>query len=161
MPTTQTADIAPLLRPEHICIGLDASTKDDVINHLVDLVHDQAAIQDVEAVRRAIFEREAKMSTGVGKGLGLPHAKTDAATETVAAFATIAAPVDFDAIDNEPVRLVLMLVGPASDKSHHIKLLSRIMRLVSRDDFRERLLTTQTSDAVAALFREGEARLHT
>lgn len=161
MPTTQTADIAPLLRPEHICIGLDATTKEEIINHLVDVLDAPSAIQDLEAVRSAIFEREEKMSTGVGKGLGLPHAKTPAATETVAAFATTAAPVDFDSIDNEPVRLVLLLVGPATDKSHHIKLLSRIMRLVSRDDFRERLLITETPDAVATLFREGEARLRT
>jgi mannitol/fructose-specific phosphotransferase system IIA component (Ntr-type) len=99
------------------------------------------------------------MSTGVGKGLGLPHAKTAAATETVAAFATTAAAVDFGAIDDQPVRLVLLLVGPEGDKSQHIKILGRISRLASRDGLRDRLVDATEPTEVIEILTEGERDL--
>lgn len=159
MPTTQATTIHLLLRPEHIRIGLNAADKETLINHLVDLLADHPSITDLDAVREAVFEREKKMSTGVGKGLGLPHAKTAATTDTVAAFATTATPVDFDAIDSTPVRMVFLLVGPQSDKSQHIKVLGRISRLANRRDFRDDLLDARSPDDVMALFEQGETRL--
>lgn len=159
MPTTQTTEINQLLSPEHIRIGLPGTEKEEVINALVDVLEGHEAINSVEAVRTAIFEREEMMSTGVGKGLGLPHAKTPAATETVAAFATTERAVDFGAIDDEPIRLLLLLVGPEDHKSQHIKILGRISRLVSRDSLRERLVTAETPESVIDILREGEAEL--
>jgi len=159
MPTATTADIHQLLRPSTVQIGLGGTTKDEVINGLVDLLEGHDAISSLEAVRDAVFDREQVMSTGVGKMLGLPHAKTAAARDTVAAFATTAEPIDFGAIDNEPVRLLFLLVGPESDKSRHIKILGRISRLVSRDTIRERLLGVEAPEEVIAILKEGEAQL--
>lgn len=159
MPTTTTADIHQLLRPSTVRIGLAGTTKDEVINELVDLLAGHDAISSIEAVRESVFEREEVMSTGVGKMLGLPHAKTAAARNTVAAFATTAEPIDFGAIDDEPVRLLFLLVGPESDKSRHIKILGRISRLVSRDAIREQLLEVEKSEEVITILKEGEARL--
>jgi len=159
MPTAQTTEINQLLRPEHVRIDLSGSTKTDVIDALVDLLEGHPGVDELEAVRSAIFEREDMMSTGVGKGLGLPHAKTSAVTETVAAFATTAAPVDFGAIDDEPIRLLLLLVGPEEHKSQHIKILGRISRLVSREQLRRDLLDAETPETVISVLREGEAAL--
>ena len=159
MPTATTADIHQLLRPSTVRIGLDGGTKDDVIRGLVDLLEGHDAITNIDAVRDAVFEREQVMSTGVGKMLGLPHAKTGAARSTVAAFATTAEPIDFGAIDDEPVRLLFLLVGPEDDKSRHIKILGRISRLVSRDPIRERLLKVETPEEVITILKEGEAQL--
>ena len=159
MPTTQTSEINQLLEPERVRIGLSGTEKSEVINALVDVLAGANAIDDLEAVRNAIFEREKKMSTGVGKGLGLPHAKTSAATETVAAFATTEQPVEFGAVDDVPVRLLLLLVGPEDQKSQHVKILGRISRLVSRDSLRERLLGAESPETVIAALREGEAEL--
>ena len=159
MPTTRTTEINQLLVPERVRIGLPGTEKSDVIDALIDMLADDNAIASLEAVRTAIFEREQKMSTGVGKGLGLPHAKTPAATETVAAFATTDEPVNFGAVDDEPVRLILLLVGPEEHKSQHVKILGRISRLVSRDSLRERLVEADTPDAVIETIREGEAEL--
>jgi mannitol/fructose-specific phosphotransferase system IIA component (Ntr-type) len=159
MPTAQTTEINQLLRPEYVRIGLPGSTKDEVIDGLVDVLEGHPGIDRLEDVRAAIFQREEMMSTGVGKGLGLPHAKTSAVTETVAAFATTAEPVDFGAIDDEPIRLLLLLVGPEEHKSQHVKILGRISRLVSRDGFRDRLLSAEAPDTVIEVLREGEAAL--
>lgn len=159
MPTATTADIHQLLRPSTVRIGLPGATKEEVINELVDLLEGHDAVSSIETVREAVFEREQVMSTGVGKMLGLPHAKTDAARETVAAFATTAEPIDFGAIDDEPVRLLFLLVGPEADKSRHIKILGRISRLVSRDAVREALLEVESPEEVITILKEGEAKL--
>lgn len=159
MPTTKTTEINQLLRPELVRIGLPGTSKSDVIDALVDVLAGHEAIDSLEAVRTAIFEREQKMSTGVGKGLGLPHAKTPAASDTVAAFATTEEPVDFSAIDDAPVRLLLLLVGPEEHKSQHVKILGRISRLVSRNSLRDHLLEAETPESVIETLREGEVAL--
>lgn len=159
MPTTHTAEVNQLLEPERIRIGLPGAEKSEVIDALVDVLAGNDAIDNLEAVRTAIFEREKKMSTGVGKGLGLPHAKTAAATETVAAFATTEEPVDFGAVDDVPVRLLLLLVGPEDQKSQHVKILGRISRLASRDSLRKRLVEAESPETVIETLREGEAEL--
>lgn len=159
MPTAQTTEINQLLRPEQVRIDLPGTSKTEVIDAIVDVLEGHEAIDSLKAVRKAIFDREEMMSTGVGKGLGLPHAKTPAATETVAAFATTAEPVDFGAIDDEPIRLLLLLVGPEEHKSKHIKILGRISRLVSRDSLREQLIAADEPETVIEVLREGEAEL--
>lgn len=161
MPTAQTTEINQLLRPEQVRIALSGTSKTDVINALIDVLDGHEDIDSLEAVRQAIFDREEMMSTGVGKGLGLPHAKTAAATDTVAAFATTAEPVDFGAIDDEPIRLLLLLVGPEDHKSKHIKILGRISRLISRDDLRQKLVEAEDPETVIDLIRQGEVELRT
>ena len=159
MSTATTTDVHQLLTPEAVRIGLAGGTKKAVINQLIDVLSGHSAISSLETVREAVFEREGVMSTGVGKMLGLPHAKTAAATETVAAFATTDEPVDFGAIDDQPVRMMFLLVGPASDKSRHIKILGRISRLVSRDSLREKLLNVKSPDEVIQILKASEAEL--
>lgn len=152
-------EIHPLLTPEVIKVHLQGKEKSEVINQLVDLLGKDTSVKDLEKVRQAVFDRENRMSTGVGKGLALPHAKTSAVTNTIAAFAVTEQPVDFDAIDNQPVRILFLLIGPESAKSQHIKLLSRISRLMNRRELRERLLGAETPEDVIEIFRESEARI--
>ncbi|WP_022835786.1 PTS sugar transporter subunit IIA [Salisaeta longa] len=159
MSSTRTTDISQLLEPSSIRIALEGASKDAVIDALVDVLRGHPAVDSIEAVRRAVKAREAVMSTGVGKGLALPHAKTDAVRETVGAFAITQQGIDYGAIDSEPVRLVLLLVGPEADKSQHIKILGRISRLVGRSDVREELLAAASPEAVIRALRAGEATL--
>ena len=159
MPTFSVLEIHQLLTPDTVRVGLGGETKDEAINQLVDLLAGHPAVKDLEAVRAAVFERESVMSTGVGKGLGLPHAKTQAVHENVAAFAVTEEPVPFGAIDGRPVRLLFLLVGTETAKSQHIKILSRISRLMNRDSFRERLLHAGSPEQILRIFGEGEAQL--
>src|SRR3981081_3996108 len=94
------------LKPEYIAVGLTADTKEELLTKMVDLASKNPHVLDKEKVRTAILERERIMSTGVGKGFAIPHGKTDAVNDIVLAFATTAEPVDYSAMDNEPVRLV-------------------------------------------------------
>lgn len=159
MPATRFLEIHDLLTPETVQVGLPGSTKDDVLINLVDLLQGHSSIRDLERVRSAIFEREKIMSTGVGKGLALPHAKTPFVRESVAAFAVTKEPVDFGSIDNVPVRLVFLLVGTEAAKSEHIKILSRVSRLMNREPFRKRLLDVQDPTDVLRIFEDGESNL--
>jgi fructose-specific phosphotransferase system IIA component len=159
MQTTSVTEIHQILTPRTIRVDLPGETKQEVVDSVIDLLRDHAAVRDLEGVREAVFSREKVMSTGVGKGLGLPHAKSHAVSDTVAAFAVTREPVEFDSIDNAPVRLIFLLVGTDAAKSQHIKLLSRISRLMNRDAFRERLLKAHSPEEVLSLFEEGESEL--
>lgn len=159
MPTYSVLDIHQLLTPETVRVGLPGSRKEEVLENLIGLLEGHPAVKDLDAVRDAVFERERVMSTGVGKGLGLPHAKTSAVHENVAAFAVTRQPVDFGAIDNKAVRLVFLLVGTETAKSQHVKILSRISRLMNRDPFRERLLKARSAEEVLRFFEHEETHL--
>ncbi len=152
-------EIHQLLNRDTVRVGLPGETKNEVLNNLIDLLEGQPGVRDLEKVRQAVFARENVMSTGVGKGLALPHAKTDAVDRTVAALAITEKPVDFDAIDGKPVRILFLLVGTEDAKTQHIKILSRISRLMNRDDFREQLLEARDADEVLALIEKGELSL--
>ncbi|MEZ4701398.1 MAG: PTS sugar transporter subunit IIA [Rhodothermales bacterium] len=152
-------EIAQLLTPHTVSVHLPGETKGDVLDHLMALLQGDERVLDFESVRRAVLAREAIMSTGVGKGLALPHAKTSAVSGIVAAFATTASPVPYDAIDDEPVRLLFLLVGPEHAKSEHIKTMSRVSRLMNEAGFRARLLTAKSTAEIIALFVESERNL--
>jgi mannitol/fructose-specific phosphotransferase system IIA component (Ntr-type) len=114
-------------------------------------------VSDREKVRTAIFDREQIMSTGVGNGFAIPHGKTDAVSDIVAAFAVTEEPIDYDSLDEKPVRLVFLLVGRDTLVGPHIKLLSRISRLMTKEEFRNRLLECTTPAETLELFRQEEA----
>src|SRR5688500_19800300 len=97
--------IASLLEEAFVAVNMVAETKEQVLMRMVDMLGTSAKVLDIEKVRRAIIERERIMSTGVGHGFAIPHAKVDALTDIVAAFATLATPVDFQALDENPVRI--------------------------------------------------------
>jgi fructose-specific phosphotransferase system IIA component len=149
--------ISDILTDDLVVTGLQGKTKDDIIDAMIDLVAVSPKVLDKEKVRKAIFERERIMSTGVGNGFAIPHGKTDAVTDIVAAFAVTAEPIDYQSLDEKPVRLVFLLVGKDNLVGPHIKLLSRISRLMNKEDFRKRLLTQQTSREIIDMFRQEEA----
>lgn len=152
-----SSQIHALLGPEVVRVGLRAKDKEDLIRRMVALLDGKKGVESTSALEEAVLERESRMSTGVGKGLALPHAKSDATSRTLAAFATTAEPVEYEAMDGEPIRIVFLLVGPERSKSQHIKLLSRISRLMNREEIRDRLLEASTSEKIIAVFQEGEA----
>lgn len=159
MPATRFLEIHDLLSPETVRVGLPGSTKEEVLENIIKLLEGHVAVRNADDVREAILARERMMSTGVGKGLALPHAKTPAVRESVAAFAVTREPIEFGSIDSAPVRLVFLLVGTEAAKSEHIKLLSRVSRLMNRERFRQRLLKVTNEEEVLAIFESGESDL--
>ncbi len=140
-----------------VVTDLKGNSKEDIINALVDLIGASPKVLDTEKVRTAIFERERLMSTGVGNGFAIPHGKTDAVSDIVAAFAVTSEPIDYQSLDEKPVRLVFLLVGKDNMVGPHIKLLSRISRLMNKEQFRERLLGLESPREILETFRHEEA----
>ncbi|MBP9192000.1 MAG: PTS sugar transporter subunit IIA [Ignavibacteria bacterium] len=149
--------ISEILNEKVISVGLECTDKDDAINKMVDLASNSGLMTDINKVRECVIEREKLVSTGVGKGFAIPHGKTDEIKGIVAAFAVLKEPVDFDSIDLEPVQFVFLIVGKESLLNAHIKLLSRISRLMNKDEFREKLEEAKTPQEVLKIFTEEEA----
>ena len=93
----------------------------------------------VDDIHRAVLAREAVLSTGVGRGVALPHAKSPALGRLELVAGTTRQPVDFDSVDKEPVRLLVMMVGPASAAGYHVKTLGHISRALKEDRLRNGL----------------------
>jgi fructose-specific phosphotransferase system IIA component len=149
--------ISDILTENLVATGLAGESKKEIIDAMISLVATSPKVMDREKVRKAIFEREEIMSTGVGNGFAIPHGKTDAVADIVAAFAVTARPIDYQSLDEKPVRLVFLLVGKDSLVGPHIKLLSRISRLMNKEDFRKRLLDMKTPQELIEAFRQEEA----
>jgi fructose-specific phosphotransferase system IIA component len=149
--------ISDILEEKLVITNLQGTTKDEILNKLIDIVSNSPKVLDKERVRNAIFEREKIMSTGVGNGFAIPHGKTDAVSDIVAAFGITAQPIDYQSLDEKPVRLVFLLIGKENLVGPHIKLLSRISRLMNKEDFRNKLLEMSSPHNVIETFRLEEA----
>ncbi|MDP2036103.1 MAG: PTS sugar transporter subunit IIA, partial [Ignavibacteria bacterium] len=148
--------ICEILKIEMIIPSMKCTTKEEAISELIDLFKNDDRVKDTESIRNSVLEREKIMSTGVGKGFAIPHAKTNSVNEIIAAFGKINNPIDFQALDDQPVNLVFLLVGKENLVGPHIKLLSRISRMMNLEDFRESLAKATTAQEIYNLFETEE-----
>lgn len=147
-----------ILDPQCVVVPLNATNKRDAIDLLVDSMVAAGRVQDGEAVKKAVWDREQQRSTGIGEGLAIPHGKTNAVPRLTLAVGRLAQPIDYDSIDRKPVRLVVLLVSPPDKTSEHITALGRISRLMTSADFRESVYAAQDPAQLVELFRSAEAR---
>jgi len=145
-----------LLDPKNILTEFKSENKDDVINELVDLLKGDERVINLEDIRKCVFEREEKMSTGVGKGFAIPHGKTNSVTDIVAAFGKSETPIEYNSLDGEPVHLVFLMIGKETLLAKHIKLLSRISRLMNNEEFRKKLIEAESKETILKIFKEEE-----
>lgn len=149
--------LTELLTVDRIKIPLEATTKDDLLRELVGVLGHVRRGDEQEEILRAVRERESVLSTGIGHGVAIPHGKSAAISELRMAAGRVASPVDFDALDGQPVELLFLLVGPETAAGPHIKALSRISRIVRRDEVRDRLIAARTADEFLKALQEAEA----
>lgn len=148
--------ITTLLNDQTVMLGLDVASRGDAIRAMIDRIANHAGILDAEIVREAVLEREGLATTGIGEGIAIPHAKTDQVSDVVGAVALLKRPIDFMAIDGEPVRIIFLLVGLESRVGTYLKLLSRVRRLMGNPEFRGRLLEAKGTDDVIEAFHAEE-----
>lgn len=148
--------VSELLEENFILTKFKSTDKKDAINELIDLYKNNDKVVDIEQVRKSVLDREKIMSTGVGKGFAIPHGKTNAVKEILAAFGKSDEPIEYDALDGNPVNMIFLLVGKDNLVSSHIKLLSRISRLMNKDDFRQRLMEAKSAQEIQKVFEEEE-----
>jgi PTS system fructose-specific IIA component/PTS system nitrogen regulatory IIA component len=151
--------IEALLSEKYIALHLESGSKTAVIEDMLALVAGHEGVKDTVKLGEDVWKREGEMSTGIGKNIGLPHAKTGAVAEPVLAMATFRHEIEFDSIDGQPVQLVFLLATPDSMLSEHLKLLGRITRIAGRDDVRQKIVEASTPAEVLDIFREEEKDL--
>jgi mannitol/fructose-specific phosphotransferase system IIA component (Ntr-type) len=133
--------LSELLSADRIKVPLDGRGKDDVLRELVALVANGRREGDAEAILSAVREREQVLSTGIGGGVAIPHGKSPNVDQLLLAAGVARNPVDFDALDGQPVQLFFLLIGPESAAGAHVKALSKISRLLRRDQLRRELVS--------------------
>ncbi|MEO6055429.1 MAG: PTS sugar transporter subunit IIA [Gemmatimonadales bacterium] len=149
--------LTELLSPDRVLIPLPAGDRHAAIAALTRRLAESAGA-GYDEVLNAVLERESVLSTGVGFGVAIPHARSAAVRDLTMVAGVTATPVPFDAIDGEPVRLFFLIVGPEASAGLHVKILSRIARLVRRDSVRQQLLEAATADAFYNVLLDAEAR---
>ena len=139
------------LSPDAVWVDLKADTKNGIIEEMVDRLVSAGKVADREAVLAAIFEREEKMSTGMQNGVAIPHGKTDAVQDLVAAVGLNKAGVEFDSMDGEPSKIFIMTLSPVNRRGPHMQFLAEVSRLIGQETEREKLLTCTTHNEIHEL----------
>ena len=149
-------DLADILGREQVVPDLQATNRWEAIDELIGNLVTTGKIQpkDREAVIAAVRKRETSMSTGIGYGIGLPHASTDLIFEVVGALGRSHQGVHFDALDNQPVKLVMLFLVPPGQFQRHLHTLANIAKLLHKADFREALEKAPDADAMMKAIQE-------
>lgn len=147
------------LRPEAIRIHMSAADKQGLIEKLVDLMAGVYKLGKPDDILKAVMERESLMSTGVGKGVALPHGKSDSVRELVGCLATVEPGVDFSSPDESPVRIAILLVAPSHETGPHIRALAHISRVLQDDSIRDLLILSKSPKEIFEILDRKEKDL--
>jgi PTS system fructose-specific IIA component len=152
--TIDPNDIDRLTPPELVTLEEPPASKEACIEFLLDVAVEADRVDDREQALADLLEREEEATTGVGFGIGIPHAKTTAVSSPSVVFARSEAGIDFDAMDDEPAHLLFMLIVPAEGGDEHLEILSALSRALMHEEVRESLRTAETVEGVRSALKE-------
>lgn len=140
-----------VLSKETVVLSLKATTKEALIEELIDVLVQAGRVKDRKAALKTVLERERKMSTGLQNGIAIPHGKTDTVESLVAALGIKKEGIDFDSLDGQPSTIFLMTLSPASRTGPHIQFLADISRTLHDPAIRQQVLEATSEEAVVEL----------
>ena len=147
-------DVRRLVPTELITLEEPPEEKEATIEFLLDVAVDAGRVEDRETALADLLAREEETTTGVGKGIAIPHAKTTAVSRPSVAFAHSSAGLDFDSMDEKPAHLLFMLLMPADGDDEHLSVLSSLSRSLMHDEVREDLSTADSPETVQRVLVE-------
>ena len=149
-------NLGDILSLETIVPDLRATNRWEAIDQLIDNLVATRKIQagNRDAVIAVVKKRESSMSTGIGFGIGIPHASTDLIQEVVGALGRSATGIDFDALDNQPVNLVMLFLVPQGQFQKHLHTLANIAKLLHIKEFRQELEQAPDAAAMYAIIKK-------
>ena len=150
--------IVEFLNEKAITANMSATNKEAALHELVDVLAKAEGIKNKEELVKVLMGRETLGSTGIGQGVGIPHAKTNSVKKLVAALGICPQGVNFDALDGELVHIFFLLIAPEDSAGPHLKGLARISRLLKDKYFRESLKQLRDEKAILKLIREEDAK---
>ncbi len=148
--------IADVLKPSMIKLDVESKTKEELFEEMVQLFVENGLVPDREVAVETLLERERKMSTGIAPGFALPHGKLEGISGVQMALGVIRRGMDFEALDDEPVYVVIVLFSEAGNPVPHIEALSEIGRLLSVPGFVDRIRGAKTPQEVLQIIRKEE-----
>ena len=153
-------NLGDILTAKQIVPELQATDRWAAIDELIGVLVSagRIAAADREAVTAVVKKREQSMSTGIGFGIGIPHASTDLIPEVVAAFGRSKAGVSFDALDNQPVHLVTLFLVPQGQFQKHLHTLAGIAKVLRREEFLKALEEAPSADTIMEVVRHYSAQ---
>ena len=143
--------VHPLLEAKFVKF-LETDTKDAVLEEMIQMMLFSPNVEDEKAFRKAVFEREALMSTGLGLGIAIPHIKIKSVRDITIGIGIHKQGLDWEALDNEPVHIVVMIAG--SDQQHdvYLRTLSKIVLVLKNKSRREKMVEASTPEEIVSQF---------
>ena len=141
-----------------VIVDSPRTTKQAVLEEMVRLLCEAHGLDRYPEILKAVLEREGKMSTGIGCGLAVPHAKVSYLEEMCIVACSIKRGLDFEAIDKQPVFLLFLIVSPANTTGPHIRALSAISRIMSDADIRKSLIEAESPGEFYKRLKTGEGK---
>ena len=148
--------LANLLSAEQIIPEMKATERWPAIVELVDLLVSLGKIKspDRDPILASLKQREETMSTGIGFGIAIPHCSSDRLEEVVAAFGRSTTGIEFDALDNAPVKFVVLFIVPKNQFQTHLRTLASIAKFLNDRSVRDNLAKAGSADEILSIFRE-------
>jgi mannitol/fructose-specific phosphotransferase system IIA component (Ntr-type) len=147
-------NLKTVLSKETICLHMKGTTKEEIINELLDILVAAKKISDRSAALAAILDREQKMSTGMKHGIAIPHGKSPTINDLVACIGVSDGAVEFDALDHEPCNIFIMTLSPVEKTGPHLQFLAEISLLFKSAEKRQEILNASTPEEVLKILSE-------
>ena len=148
--------IQDLLNKKVMLLDLQATTKEAVIDEMINSLVDNGVVTDFDVFKTGIMAREAQTSTGLGDGIAMPHSKNAAVKEATVLFAKSNKGVDYESLDGQPTDLFFMIAAPEGANDTHLAALAELSKYLMQDGFADRLRKVTSPDEVIAAFNTGE-----
>ena len=147
-------NLKTVLTNETISLHLKGTTKEAIINELLDILVAAKKVDDRPSAYAAIMDRENKMSTGMKHGIAIPHGKSPTINDLVACIGISDSPVEFEALDHEPCRIFIMTLSPVDKTGPHLQFLAEISLLFKSAEKRQDILNAASSEEVLRILSE-------
>ncbi|MDR2807381.1 MAG: PTS sugar transporter subunit IIA [Spirochaetaceae bacterium] len=151
--------VCGVFSPALIKIDLEAEEKDEVFEELIDLFCQKRDFSLREKVLKAIREREAQMSTGIQKGIAIPHGQTNAVDQTYGILGISKRGIEYDALDGEPVHLIFMILSPQEDSERYIRVLKQLSQFLLNPQFCNDILVQRDAQSIYKIIEKYEDSL--
>jgi len=151
--------ICGLLTEEHIFIDLKSGSKNDVLENLVKQLKSRDFIQDEKIILEALKNREGLCSTGLENGIAVPHALIAEIDESFLAISVVKEGLDFEAVDQMPTYVLLLLLGSKNNPGSQLKILAHICRMVKETDFVKKVREAESSAEICRILQEEESKI--
>ncbi|MCL2380402.1 MAG: PTS sugar transporter subunit IIA [Treponema sp.] len=147
-------NLKTVLTKDTISLNLKGTTKEEIVNELLDMLVAAKKISDRDAAYTAIMDRERKMSTGMKHGIAIPHGKSPTINDLVACIGVSNTAVDFDSLDREPCRIFIMTLSPQEKTGPHLQFLAEISLLFKSAEKRQQILKASSAEEVIKTLSE-------